>query len=337
MEVSTALDGDADGGGQGSTTTSSATTGLTVDNATATNTAIGGLLFVSLGSPAAPSTTAVHASYAGNTADTAAELDLGGLAAGDLDTIVEATTAGLAGNSITVQATGDSAPAGGVSIVVAGTAVHIHYESGVSTVGDVESAITALAGGDDIIGVGTGGTGATVLTAPADDFAATALAGGLDHENFPGAFTSPVVPRNLTVTFAAGWDGGNVVVTGTDPADAALNETFTASAGNTVTGVKPFKTVTSATKAAEGASGDGASIGTGNKLWISGATMTQKIGLLSVDGVTEAATWDTTYNAVTPSTAPNGSRVFLAAPWGSVPVTQAAHNHAVTDAGHTHS
>lgn len=333
-----AIGGPGGGGGGADEGTGTATTGITIDNATATNTAIGGLLFVSLGAPAAPSTTAVHAAYAANTADTKAELDLGGLAGGDLDTVIEATTAGLDGNSITVALTGDSAPAGGVSIARVGTTFIIHYESGVSTVGDVETAITGLAGADDLFGVKTGGTGATVLTAPADNFAATALAGGLDHENFPGAFTSPVVPRNLSVTFAAGWDGGNVVVTGTDPADQALTETFTAAAGTTVLGVKVFKTVTSATKATAGASGDGASIGTGKKLWISGVTMTQAIGILTVDGVSETATWDTTYNAVTPATlAPNASRAFRVAAWGSVPVAQAAHSHAVTDAGHSHA
>lgn len=107
-----------------------------------------------------------------------AELDLGTLAAGNLDTVVEATTAGTAGNSITIAAAGDSPPAGGVTIARVGTTFIIHYETGVSTVANVEAAITALAGADDLFGVKTGGTGATVLAVATDDFAATALAGG---------------------------------------------------------------------------------------------------------------------------------------------------------------
>jgi len=109
-----------------------------------------------------------------------AELDLGTLGEGDLDTVVEATTAGDAGNSVTVAAVGDSGGGAGVTISRVGSALTIHYESGVSTVANVETAIAALAGADDLIGVKTAGTAATVLTAPADNFSATALAGGDD-------------------------------------------------------------------------------------------------------------------------------------------------------------
>ncbi len=67
---------------------------------------------------------------------------------------------------------------GALSIVVDHTtnAVVIHYRDGVSTVGDVETAIAALAGADKVIVVQQAGTGATVLHSPADDFTATALA-----------------------------------------------------------------------------------------------------------------------------------------------------------------
>lgn len=110
-----------------------------------------------------------------------AELDLADLGTGALDTIVEATTAGEDGNEITVELVGDNGAAAGVTIDVTGSVVTIHYEHNVSTVSDVETAITALAGGDDIIGVKTAGTGATVLQAPIDDFGATNLAGGSDE------------------------------------------------------------------------------------------------------------------------------------------------------------
>lgn len=111
-----------------------------------------------------------------------AELDLDTPSA-DLDTVVRAKTAGAAGNSITVAAVGDSAPAAGVTISEAGNAVTIHFESGVSTVANVE---TAIGTSSTLIEVKTAGTGATVLTAggpPGDAFSATALAGGVDTDD----------------------------------------------------------------------------------------------------------------------------------------------------------
>lgn len=67
-----------------------------------------------------------------------------------------------------------------MSIVVAGNDLTVHYETGVSTVLQVENAIQALAGADNIIDVKTPGTPGTILTAPADNFALTNLAGGVD-------------------------------------------------------------------------------------------------------------------------------------------------------------
>ena len=77
-------------------------------------------------------------------------------------------------------------------------------------------------------------------------------------------------------------------------------------------GVKIFATVTSATKGAVGAAADGASIGTGDKLGLTG-DLVASVGELTKDGVTQAATWDATASGVTPSTnAPNGARVYAA-------------------------
>jgi hypothetical protein len=80
---------------------------------------------------------------------------------------------------------------------------------------------------------------------------------------FPGAFTSPSIPRNLTVTFAAGWQGGAVTVVGTDIYDQPQNEVFASAPGFTIAGLKTFKTVTAASKAAVAGAADTASIGTG--------------------------------------------------------------------------
>lgn len=102
-----------------------------------------------------------------------AELDMATLGAGNCDTVVEAVTAGDNGNLITVQLVGDSVA--GVVINEVGNAVTIHYESGVSTVGDVETEIGLSA---TLIAVKTPGTGATILTAPGDNGGPANLTGG---------------------------------------------------------------------------------------------------------------------------------------------------------------
>lgn len=103
---------------------------------------------------------------------TKAELDLADAGLGALDTVVRAATAGSDGNSITVSLVADSVD--GVTIEEDGTDVTIHVEDSVSTVADVEAAITADA---TLIEVKTAGTGATVLDSD-DEFSAASLASG---------------------------------------------------------------------------------------------------------------------------------------------------------------
>lgn len=119
--------------------------------------------------PAVPAVPAVKASMGPNWA-------------GAYNSVLEAHIAGVAGNSWKVILVGDSAAAAGVTVDVnlGTTTLTAHYESGVSTIGDVDAAITALAGGNDVIDVKTAGTAATVLTAPADNVGITNLAGGAD-------------------------------------------------------------------------------------------------------------------------------------------------------------
>jgi hypothetical protein len=139
-----------------------------------------------------------------------------------------------------------------------------------------------------------------------------AFAGNDASNDFPGAFANPDVARNLRVTFAGGWDGGNVTVVGVDQFGSAVTEVFVAAAGSAVVGVKVFASVTSATKGAVGAAADAASIGTGDKLGLTG-DLVASVGELTKDGVTQAATWDATASGVTPSTnLPNGARVYAA-------------------------
>lgn len=113
-----------------------------------------------------------------NDAEVAATLDCSTLADGDFDTILEAIPLGALGNAVTVRLIGDSALLGGVTISEVGSALTIHYESGVSTVDDVETAL----GASTLVTVITPGTSLTVLTAPADNFVATAMAGGVTSE-----------------------------------------------------------------------------------------------------------------------------------------------------------
>jgi hypothetical protein len=75
-----------------------------------------------------------------------------------------------------VELVGD-AP-GAVTISISGYQVTIHINPGVSTVANVEAAITALAGPNDVIDVKTPGTGPTVLAVADCNMAATHLAGG---------------------------------------------------------------------------------------------------------------------------------------------------------------
>ncbi len=96
---------------------------------------------------------------------------------------------------------------------------------------------------------------------------------------FPGAFTNPAIPRNVQVVFAAGWQGGDITVTGTDQFDNAISEVIADVAGTTVQGVKIFKTVTAAAKELTAGAADTATLQTGTKLGLP----------LALDAATSAA------------------------------------------------
>lgn len=127
--------------------------------------------------------------------------------------------------------------------------------------------------------------------------------------DFPGPFTDPDVPRNLRVTKAASWDGGTITVTGTDQFDQPVSEVFNDDVETTV-GVKIFKTVTGAVKSiAAGVGGDGASIGTGDKLGLP-YQLADEVGIGLAAGAVEAMTFDATYSAVTPTTVPDAATTY---------------------------
>ena len=153
------------------------------------------------------------------------------------------------------------------------------------------------------------------VTTPAADSAAGVAAREEDNLGVGGAwvgpFTSPVVPRNASITFEAAWAGGDVTITGTNQFDAAQTETIADVAGSIVYGSKIFKTITGATNQLNGAGGvnHGATIGWGHKLGVSKA-ISAVGGIVTCDDADEDVVWDRTYSSFSPTNLPNGARTF---------------------------
>lgn len=143
------------------------------------------------------------------------------------------------------------------------------------------------------------------------------LAGNNGSNAFTG-LVNPDIPRSLDVTFAAGWNGGNVTIIGTDQFDAAVTEVIVAVANTTVLGIKTFKTITSASKGTVGASAAVAQIVLGARLGIP-ARIVSTQGLLVLEnnagshpnqfGSTVGFV-DTTYNNVRPGDSPDGAFLY---------------------------
>lgn len=108
---------------------------------------------------------------------------------GAVDTVYEAFVAGTAGNAIEIALVPDSGA--GVTIQVVGTAVFIHYHPTVSTITNINTAVAALSGANQIIDIKTAGTGATVLVA--GDAQTISLTGGVNAvptETYGDAYTA---------------------------------------------------------------------------------------------------------------------------------------------------
>ncbi len=115
-----------------------------------------------------------------------ASLALDPLTGGNMDTVIEATTAGTAGNSLTIALVHSAGVANGGTLTRVGNAFTFTFKGGTTTVGNFETAVTALAGADDLIAVKTSGTTADVLSATLDLLTATPLAGGIDAHAVTG-------------------------------------------------------------------------------------------------------------------------------------------------------
>lgn len=128
---------------------------------------------------------------------------------------------------------------------------------------------------------------------------------------FPGPITNPDVPRNLRAVFAASYDGGDIVVDGTDQFGNTIQETIVAVANSTVVGAKVFKTVTAIRRTAVGATANTVSIGTGDKIGVP-FKLKSAVGVLLVAATAEAVTVDVTLNSFVPTTVPAGTAfIFL--------------------------
>ncbi len=109
----------------------------------------------------------------------------------NVDTVIAAQVAGTAGNAFTIAFVADGSGTG--TLTLSGSAYTFHFDPlGTTTVADFEALITASAN----LEVQTAGTGANLITTPADVFGATHLAGGAAA--VPGNFLAGLYIRQCT-------------------------------------------------------------------------------------------------------------------------------------------
>ncbi len=137
---------------------------------------------------------------------------------------------------------------------------------------------------------------------------------------FPGPFTNPATPRTVLAQFTALWDGGNILLTGTDQFDTVITDTLVSPGvpGGFVASTKIFKTITAASKTAIGVAAVGVTLGPGIKIGflhhLDASVASSPVLVMNVvDGVIDTiASIDMTYHGWTPgSTQPNGGHEFL--------------------------
>jgi hypothetical protein len=78
---------------------------------------------------------------------------------------------------------------------------------------------------------------------------------------FPGPIVDVDVPRIVTATFAAGWQGGDITITGINALGAAATETIADNPGATVSGTTLWRSVTGISKETVAGTTDTVSVG----------------------------------------------------------------------------
>lgn len=163
-------------------------------------------------------------------------------------------------------------------------------------------------------------TGAAPAAADPDHVIPGFAANGGNMHNGVG-FQNPDVPRTLTCTFPADWDGGDVTVPIYDQYGLFSNEVFVAAGneGTTVAGTKICASLAgNVTKAQVGASASEVTIGTGNTLGLyfpsaggPGETLVNDANVAwSSAPALIGATVDTLKDAFTPDVVPNGALTY---------------------------
>jgi len=164
-------------------------------------------------------------------------------ASAHIDTVVRAVTAGPAGDGLLVALVGDSPTSSGVLIEESGKHIYIHYEVGVSTRANVETAIGASA---TLIEVATAGSATGAITA-AEAVTPTNLVGG-------GC-------QLLTVTLKGAGSTATEVCTAVNAEATAIGVIF----AKVLSGGSGTVLV-----AAETAMAGGDGLYAGNKIWVAG-------------------------------------------------------------------
>jgi len=138
---------------------------------------------------------------------------------------------------------------------------------------------------------------------------ATGIAANAPGNAMTGPFSNPDVPRTLRVAFGLGWDGGAVTLNGLDQFGNPISATVAANPGGFTDSTQVFSSVTSASKAAVGASAAVATLGLGAGLGIL-AVLANANAMVSADNIQEGATIDAVNNSFTPETPPDGSVTY---------------------------
>lgn len=143
-----------------------------------------------------------------------------------------------------------------------------------------------------------------------------ALAANSGTNSFTG-LSNPTTCREITVTFPASWDGGDVTVNGTDCEGVSQSRTVTAGTSITKSTFVGYSTLTTATKGLVGTSANTATIGTGPGLGV--PTQRRQIStnlatFILVNGVID---YPPSHNSISgfdplviPPTPPNGARSY---------------------------